>query len=281
MSIHNESKGVLPMSDSHENKSDWAEAYVLGGLTDEETKEFEIFLQTSPECRAKVEELTALVNLLPLAAESVPVPTGMKQRSINQAFEQAAAHPPQAITENSTETASVVVPIAHATASAAGQMGRVYRMVMTIGLSAAVIVLALYSAELKRDVEDLKLHIAIASEPLTASKVNEAVALSPAASDIVAEGLATILIDSSGTHLVIQAEKLPELKGNQAFQVWLLKDKQPVNAGTFLSQDGNGALYYTFDPNGYDTVAITLEPDAHGKIPRGTVILAAPIKGSS
>jgi hypothetical protein len=160
-------------------------------------------------------------------------------------------------------------------------MGRVYRMVMTIGLSAAVIVLALYTAQLKRTVEDLKSHIAISSEPLTAAKVNEAVVLNPTANDIIAKGLATILIDSTGTHLVVQAEKLPELKGNEAFQVWLLKDKQPVNAGTFLSQDGNGALYYTFDPIDYDTVAITLEPDAHGKIPRGTIILTAPIKGSS
>lgn len=265
------------MSNTRENKSDWVEAYVLGGLTIEEVKEFEIFLQTSPECKAEVEELTALVNLLPLASEAVPVPSGMKQRILSQVLGQAPAHSREGI----EEAASVVVPIAHATVSAAGRMGRVYRMVMTIGLSAAVIILALYSAQLRRDVHDLKAYIAIVSEPLTASKVNEAVALSPAAKDIVAKGLATILIDSAGTHLVVQAEKLPELKGNQAFQVWLLKGDEKVNAGTFVSQDGNGALYYTFAPNSYDTVAITLEPDAHGKVPRGSVILAAPIKVST
>ncbi|QGQ94620.1 hypothetical protein EHS13_06825 [Paenibacillus psychroresistens] len=270
------------MSDSNENKRDWVEAYVLGGLSVEEKREFEIFLQTSPECRSEVEELTALVNLLPLASESVPVPSGMKQRIMSQVLEQTTVKSVEIAKEGiPPETASVVIPIAHATATAAGSLGRVYRMVMTIGLSAAVIVLALYSAELRRDVQDLQSHIALASEPLTASKVNQAVALSPAANDIIAKGLATILIDSTGTHLVVQAEKLPELKGNEAFQVWLLKDKQPVNAGTFLSQDGNGALYYTFDPNDYDTVAITLEPDANGKQPRGTLILAAEIKGDS
>jgi hypothetical protein len=182
--------------------------------------------------------------------------------------------------ETQTETASVIVPIAYASAAAAGQLGRVYRMMITIGLSAAVIVLALYSAQLRRDVHDLKSYNATASEPAIASKVNEAVGLVPAAEDIVAKGMVTILIDNTGTHLVVQAEKLPELKGNQAFQVWLLKDNKPVNAGTFLSQNGNGALYYTFEPKGYDTVAITLEPDAHGKEPRGIVILSAPIKGS-
>jgi hypothetical protein len=127
----------------------------------------------------------------------------------------------------------------------------------------------------------LKSYIAIAVQPATASKVDKAVALNPTANDIAAKGIATIMIDSKGTHLIVQAEKLPELKGNQAFQVWLLKGKKSVNAGTFLSKDGNGALYYTFEPNGYDTISITLEPDALGKEPRGTVILTAPIKVSS
>ncbi|MFS0873261.1 hypothetical protein [Paenibacillus xylanilyticus] len=40
------------------------------------------------------------------------------------------------------------------------------------------------------------------------------------------------------------------------------------------------AVYYTLDSvNDYDTVAITLEPDATGDQPRGTMILAAKIKG--
>ncbi|WP_254438423.1 anti-sigma factor [Paenibacillus sp. DCT19] len=54
----------------------------------------------------------------------------------------------------------------------------------------------------------------------------------------------------------------------------------PQNAGTFLSHDGTGAVYYTLESgNDYDTVAITLEPDALGDQPRGTMILAAKIKG--
>ncbi|WP_062322701.1 anti-sigma factor [Paenibacillus pabuli] len=69
-------------------------------------------------------------------------------------------------------------------------------------------------------------------------------------------------------------------KGNEAFQVWMIKGDTPQNAGTFLSRDGMGAVYYTLDSaNDYDTVAITLEPDPMGKEPHGTMILAAKIKG--
>jgi anti-sigma-K factor RskA len=265
------------MSEIYESRCDWVEAYALGGLTNEERQEFEIHLQSCPQCTAELQELNQMMELLPESSESVAIPKGMKQRILSQVVSQEQET--KVSKETHTYTVPVEVPIAHATPLMAGQMGRVYRMLMSIGLSAAVIILALYSAQLRRDVHDLQSYIAAADQPVTALQVNEAVALSPAATDIAAKGLATIMIDSVGTHLVVQAEKLPELKGTQAFQVWLLKDKKPVNAGTFLSRNGNGALYYTFEPKDYDTIAITLEPDALGKEqPRGTLILAAPIK---
>ncbi|NUU76030.1 hypothetical protein [Paenibacillus xylanilyticus] len=58
------------------------------------------------------------------------------------------------------------------------------------------------------------------------------------------------------------------------------KGDTPQNAGTFLSHNGTGAVYYTlYSVNDYDTVAITLERDAMGDQPRGRMILAAKIKG--
>jgi hypothetical protein len=69
--------------------------------------------------------------------------------------------------------------------------------------------------------------------------MDQAVNLSSAAQDIIAQGLATIVIDSQGTHLLVQAEKLPQIKGNEAFQVWLMRNGQDiVNVGTFFPHDG-------------------------------------------
>jgi hypothetical protein len=111
--------------------------------------------------------------------------------------------------------------------------------------------------------------------------MDQAVNLSSAAQDIIAQGLATIVIDSQGTHLLVQAEKLPQIKGNEAFQVWLMRDGQDiVNAGTFFPHDGKGGLYLTLNRNlsGYDQIAITQEPDAFGQLPRGAPILTAELK---
>ncbi|OAB45743.1 anti-sigma factor [Paenibacillus antarcticus] len=152
---------------------------------------------------------------------------------------------------------------------------------VSVGLAAAVAGLAIYTSQLQRDVNGLTNQLTTMNQPAQGLRTNEAVQLNPQAKDIVAKGLATIVIDDKGTHLVVQAEKLPELTGNQAFQVWLIKGDVKQNAGTFLANSkGTGAVYYSFDPDEYDTVAITLEPDAMGQQPRGQIILAAPIKES-
>ncbi|MCA0755210.1 anti-sigma factor [Paenibacillus sp. N4] len=120
----------------------------------------------------------------------------------------------------------------------------------------------------------LEERIASTDRPLSGVQVNQAIALSPTAKDSKANGLATVVNDEKGMHLILQAESLPRLAEGEAFQVWLLRNGKPVNAGTFLTHEGTGALYYTFAPESYDQIAITHEPDMDGSEPRGTIVLA-------
>lgn len=96
----------------------------------------------------------------------------------------------------------------------------------------------IYAGQLRQDVDQLQQQLSGGTKPAQELKVDESVALSPAAKDIVASGLATIVVDSSGTHLVVQAENLPELTGTEVYQVWLIKGDTPQNAGTFVSSEG-------------------------------------------
>ncbi|MEC0228150.1 anti-sigma factor [Paenibacillus alba] len=265
------------------NRCENLEMYAVGGLDPEERAEFELHLQECKECAAELAELIELVDLLPMAADPVQVPEGMKDRVLGHIFGENSAvevEAPKAIPVKATTTS----PIESSSYETEYMAGRKYggtkpnRVKPWIygGLSAAVLILGVYSYNLQQDNRDLKSRIALLDRPPEAVQVNNVVTLSGTAQDIVAKGLATIVIDAKGTHLLVQAEKLPELKNNEAYQVWLIKGKDtPVNAGTFLTHNGTGGLYYTFDPNNYDTIAITLEPDAHGDKPRGKPVLAA------
>ncbi|WP_339848414.1 anti-sigma factor [Paenibacillus sp. FSL W7-1088] len=326
------------MIERHEEWSDLAPVYVLGGLEAEEVAAFEAHLAHCESCRQEVRELQEVTGFLPLAAEPVAPPPGMRARVLGNvlghAQESAEAKPaaapaqpeaPAVLQEDLApqhEAAQpgqglppeTAVPAARAEEAAQAQpwqpqgrararSSRAWR-IASAALAAAALVLGIYAGQLQGQVDSLKQQAAGSStveeqlaqaqaqnaqlqeqlasslQPAQGMQTGEAVKLSPATQDIVAQGLATIVIDSKGTHLVVQAENLPTLEGKEAFQVWLIKGDTPQNAGTFLSHNGTGAVYYTLDSaNDYDTVAITLEPDAMGDEPRGTMILAAKIKG--
>lgn len=154
-------------------------------------------------------------------------------------------------------------------------------------MAAAAVILAIYSGQLRSEMNEMRSdltameqrtsemqqQLAAANEPAVGAQVDRTVALVGSEDDPNASGMAAMVQDDTGTRLVVQASDLPALSGSEAYQVWLIKDGQPINAGTFLSGDGKGALTYTMEPGDYDMVAITLEPDAEGDQPRGRMVL--------
>ncbi|MFD2331056.1 anti-sigma factor domain-containing protein [Cohnella sp. GCM10020058] len=275
------------MTQPHDRTCDLLELYMLGGLTEEEALRFEAHLASCESCREQRLALADIVGLLPAAVEPQPVPEGMKKRvlanvlaeNVSKGKEPAAptaesqVEARRSIQSPSQQTdPTLSAPVFTTTA----RRTPAYMKLVTTGLAAALLALLLYAAQLRGQVSDLRGELADAgSAPVQELKVNQAVKLNPAAADIVATGLATIVIDKNGTHLLVQAEQLPKLQGSEAYQVWLIKGQEKYSAGTFVSAQGTGALYYTLKNGGYDTVAITLEPDAFGDQPRGEIVLAA------
>ena len=269
----------MVMTDS-QNPCENVELYALGALDDEETKQFKAHLNTCDDCNRELKEhWMPVVNTLPWAVDDVEPPTGMKSRIL--------AHVLQQEEQPLTPPAPVASPEARPRTVPRKSGGRW----LTGGLAAAVGALVIFSGmmvqqvrelggesdRLAEQVRELEALLATADEPGATLLANNVVQLDPATSDIVARGLATIVIDDKGMHLIVQAEQLPALADEEAYQVWLLKEGQPVNAGTFKPFNGTGALYYTFSPDDYDTIAITREPDALGDTPRGSMVLLAPL----
>jgi hypothetical protein len=271
--------------------NDNAQMYALGGLSEKEKIEFEAHLTACKACQQEVQDCMEVVEMLPMASELVVPPAGMKERVLTHVLKQDAGETPFQAEEQKTESIGTENRSTRYASVKKKKRGFSQQMFVT-GLSAAVILLFFYAMGLNlqnnqleqlvaskvEEIESLELAIADQTNPAQGPiELNKAVTLTPAAENIVSEGLATIVIDEKGTHLLVHADKLPALEGTEAFQVWLLKDEQPQNAGTFLPHSGQGALYYTLSDQeqDYDMVAITLEPDAHGDTPRGKMILVA------
>ncbi|GGN99048.1 anti-sigma factor domain-containing protein [Saccharibacillus kuerlensis] len=372
------------MNERKESMMDWAELYVLGGLNEAETAEYEAYLQHNAEEQRRVAELRDTVGMLALAAKPAAPPAGMKGRILGNILgtgtvsnsdrtetvvEQTDAdvrsssrHEDRTRSEHETEiqleqarqgieagearraaevrtgSGSLLAadvsgkaqhakeqktnapqapeqeipsvgideragrknvqtdPVEEAQTSrkaARARSGRSLWAGAAAIMAAAAVLLGIYSAQLRGELNDMRTNLtameqrtsdmerqlAMSTQPAVGAQVARTVPLVGSENAPQASGMAAMVQDDTGTRLVVQAEDLPALSGSEAYQVWLIKDGQPINAGTFQSGSGNGALTYTMQPDDYDMVAITLEPDAQGDQPRGQMLLTAALNG--
>jgi hypothetical protein len=84
------------------------------------------------------------------------------------------------------------------------------------------------------------------------------------------------LINKNGKEeLVVNVFDFPQTEGKEVYQVWLIDNGHRQSAGVFKpDKEGFGVLTVdTSKFNSFDTIGITLEPDAEGKQPRGIKIV--------
>jgi hypothetical protein len=87
--------------------------------------------------------------------------------------------------------------------------------------------------------------------------------LAPAADGSQAMGTLVWLPSQQAATLTMQ--HLPTLAAGNVYEVWLIKDGQPMAAGIFQpGGDGSASVILKGDPAGYETVAVTEEPGPRG-----------------
>lgn len=90
-----------------------------------------------------------------------------------------------------------------------------------------------------------------------------------------ANGYAFIVNKNGTEELIIHVAGFPEVQGQQVYQVWAIYNGQRQSAGIFKPDTaGFGILTInTSDLDKFDTIGITLEPDASSTQPRGKKIV--------
>jgi hypothetical protein len=234
-------------------------------LKDEEQTLFEVHLANCHECRGELEELNLLTADLPFSAEMVKPNEGMKVRILSAVFEEGEATQPQPekieAHEEPAQKKVVKRPISR----------------WFLPLLAASLLLSL-SANAYLYLKQPDQDIGYVPDEGTDEIVKQ-VQLA------VSEGYegnaeAAMIRKANGMALVVQANNLKPLTGNEAYQVWLIDEAgEKFRAGTFrTNSEGNGAVSYSIDYQGdhnWTTIAVTLEPTPDSKQPKGDIVLAS------
>ena len=88
-------------------------------------------------------------------------------------------------------------------------------------------------------------------------------------------GDGTLLFARRGSEAVLVARDLEDPGAGRLFQLWLMRAGTPVDAGTFLPDDGVAILPLVRDAAGYDAVAVTIERAPGVRAPTSAPIFSA------
>ncbi|MBT2572164.1 anti-sigma factor [Planococcus sp. ISL-110] len=228
--------------------------YLNGTLSEDEIEQFEEHVKTCTECQ----EIVEATGELPYLADPVEPPADMKARILSNVFEEKPEqnNPPAAL-----NPAMSPIPL-HRKKS----KPNIWRPLIAAVLLASLLGNAYAFLQLS-DQDDA---------PETAI---ESIELQPSEA-FAGTATAEMIQEEGSLNLVVQANQLAELDAGQVYQVWLIKDDQPIPAGAFSpNPNGEGASYYQLEENlsEWDTIAITLEPETGNELPEGEIVMSAGI----
>jgi len=238
--------------------------YFNGQLNELEKHEFEKHLATCEECQMELAEWQSLTEDLPYVSSSIDPPVGMKERILNNVFEQ--------------ETGKEDIAIEPVNLAAIDTPSKKKRVLTWFPAVAAALMLSIavnifLASVVKNQQENIVVQNEIVDQLL--AYVN----LSPVEGN--ASGTASIVRSGDEIRVVVQASSLPALSNDEVYQVWLIDENGPIRAGTFKSDSEEGAVVFTL-PEGTDQdwtqVAVSHEPNADSPTPLGNVLMASEFK---
>ncbi len=241
-------------------------AYALGAVTPEEKEAAQAHLAGCENCKRRLREVRAVVDLLPYSVTQVNPPESLKE-SVLEAVRregQTPASQPLQISQRPRRrrwgtrllaAAAVLMLMLFAGMTA-----------WNVSLQHEVTSLQQQNTSLERQVSSLQRQVAL----------TYAIQGSPSAQG--ASGKLIYLPEQNITLLVMQG--LPQLQGTEVYQGWLIHDKQPWSIGLLSVENGIASVAYPGNIAGYEVAAVSKEPGpaASKNGPAGPVVAAGELR---
>ncbi|TDQ42718.1 anti-sigma factor [Aureibacillus halotolerans] len=234
--------------------------YINGHLNTDEKEQFEKHLEEHPACREEYESLVTLMSELPYHSPPIKPSEGMKERILANVLRRSSTLG-QVNTENNEEIPSKQAPPVETV-----KMKKWYQRGVVAGTLVALLFLSLAT----------NVYLLSPGQTDTTFQANNVVSLQ-ASEGFSGEGQASFVQTDSNQSLLVLANNLEPLAGEEVYQVWLLNDGAPSPAGSFKPDEtGAGAVVFHPMPDGevdWDAVAITKEPQPGNQTPEGDILL--------
>lgn len=238
-----------------------AGAYALDALPNDERAFFQRHLAVCDACRAEVAELTETAARLGSAAAQPP-PPGLKERVL-AAADVTRQLPPEA----ETPPAEVGRP--------PRLRGR-ERWLAPVAACLALVAVALTGLVVNLNNQVSELRDVAAADPGVVDVLG-APDLRTVELDMGTENPGRFLYSASADQGVLVAQGMPDVESDETYELWLIHDGTPVNAGLFRPGEGGAAIAEVDGTSvrGAELVAVTVEPAGGSVKPTGPVLASA------
>ncbi len=231
-------------------------AYALDAITPAEREAAQAHLARCAACTRRLQELRAVVDVLPYSVPQVNPPESLKGRVLDAIRMENTRTQPISITRNASprHRRRWITPLL---AVAAALM-----LLLLGGMAAWNVSLQQQNSSLQQQNASLQHQLALAYGLHGQG----------------ATGKLIYLPEQNITLLVING--LPELHGTQVYQGWLIDGKQPISIGLLSVQSGVASVIYPGTIAGYQVAAVSREPGpmASKNVPAGPVVAAGALK---
>ena len=255
-------------------------AYVLDAVTPEERRAAQAHLATCANCTRLVQELSAAVSLLPLAAPQVTPSPALKERILQAIRQQDSPIPLQ---QPTPRQARRLIRRRAGWGARLLAVAAIVLFLITGGMTAwnvslqhQLTTVQASNAQLSGQVSALQHTNTSQSDRITTLQRQVARVYNIAGMHIAQTATGSLLYLPQQNITVLVLHGLPRLQGTQIYQGWLLRNGKPMSIGVLSVQNGIASLTYPGAISGYDTAAVSQEagPTASLVVPRGPVVAA-------
>lgn len=256
---------------NHTDQCDKIIDYFNGHLTENEKYLFERHLAECAECQAELAEWNALIDELPYDSKPASPPEGMKERILGNIFEDSD--------QQDSGNVKPVLPITPVQSDNLdlSQKKKSRPSKWMIPAAAALLLSLGGNFILYNELQEQTAQLGQSQD--TIDELLQFVTLTPTDESGNAAGTASIVRNGSEVNVVINASSLGPLNEDEVYQVWLIEGETPQRAGTFKSSEtGEGTVVFAledFNPDQWNQIAVSHEPDASSETPEGNVVLSS------
>ncbi|MGH3851745.1 MAG: anti-sigma factor [Pseudonocardiaceae bacterium] len=232
-------------------------AYVLDALEADEAQRFEAHLAGCAECRREVKDLRITVDLLPLSADAVEPPAGLKARVLAEIAGERDALAPLTVLRGGLQQRP----------SAAGSLAWMRRRASLVAVTAAAVIagLAVWNVRLQQQLHNNP-PVAAGYYRVVAQALAHGANVSSISGTSLSPSTSGALIRPRGSgaaYLVVHGLHLAP--PHKVYELWLIKGSTERRASVFSSSGQDPQIVrLSTGATGYSETAITVEPGPNG-----------------